>query len=462
MRLEEITIPLDSQDRLPLYEQLYRYISREITQGHLAAGTKLPSRRRLSHHLGISQMTVDSAFELLKSEGFVQAVPKVGLFVQALSPLKQPETTEEPLPEVKSQQPPPRFDFSPQATDLDLFPAQPFIRMLRETLLKEPEVLHRGHPRGETSLREVLAQFLFQYRGVQCTANDLVIGSGVEHLLGIVASLLRGPTTVAVEDPGYPAAARAFENAGHQVCYLPLDEQGISPDVLSQSGASLAYLTPAHQYPLGISMPAVRRSELLHWANLAVCRYLIEDDYDSEFRFTSRPLPALHSMDDNEKVIYISTFSRTLASGIRMAYLVLPRELNTAYDNSHLRAGDAVSRFEQRAMARFLADGHYVRHLRRAANVYQKRLAHLSKLLLDIPDSFMSGQEAGLHFIFGIRGKTEQELVGRAGQAGIPLLGLATLCKQANCPPSLVMGFGGIKDDEVGEAVLALRAAWQV
>lgn len=458
----DISVSMDTGSPVPLYEQLYRHIVREITSGRLASGARLPSRRRLSQHLGISQMTVDSAYELLKAEGYLRSEARRGLFVEQLSPLQKPEIARQPaLPQARLPIMP-AYDFSPQATDLDLFPYQPWIRLIKETLLREPEVLNRGHARGEPSLREALAEFLYQYRGVFCHAEDMVIGYSVENLLGVVASLMEKPGTLAVEDPGYPAAGRAFERKGFSISAIPLDEQGIHFDALKASQATLVYTTPAHQYPMGISMPAPRRSELLHWASEKAERYVIEDDYDSEFRYATRPLPALHSMGNGHKVIYISTFSRTLAPGIRMAYMVLPPPLSKAYDRLRLRAGDSVSRFEQRAMARLIQEGHYVRHLRRAAGIYQKRCETLSALLSDIQNSWLSGQEAGLHFIFGIAGRTEQDLIQKAIKANIPLQGLSPLTSNAPCPGGLVLGFAGLKDHQLQEAVSALRAAWGV
>jgi GntR family transcriptional regulator/MocR family aminotransferase len=462
MHLEEISVLLDNKSAVPLYEQLYRHISREITQGSLPAGTRLPSRRRLSQRLGISQMTVESAFELLKAEGFLRSEPRRGLFVENLIPLRRSEVENHQFSPHKRIFSVPAYDFSPLSTDIQLFPFKPFTRLLRETLMQEPDALKRGHPQGDYSLREALAQFLYEYRGVVCQPGEIVIGYSVGQLLNVVAGLVGAGSTIAVEDPGYPAALKAFQKEGHQVVPIPLDEHGMCLEALAKSKASIAYVTPAHQYPLGISMPAVRRAGLLHWADSRQHFYLVEDDYDSEFRYASRPLPALHNMSGSKKVIYMSTFSRTLAPGIRLAYMVLPPKLIHRYQKEHLNTGESVSSFEQRAMARFLAEGHYVRHLRRATKVYQKRCNALVALLQDIPDAWFSGQEAGLHFVFGIHNKKEQELIQKAHGVNIPLLGLRKLCIQASCPDGLVLGFAGLHDHKLAQAVRTLREAWQV
>ncbi len=458
--MKDLTYPLDRDSGVPLYEQLYRFISRDIAQGRLAGGAQIPSRRELSRHLGISEQTVSVAYDLLKAEGFLYAQPRRGLFIEEIQPLPVPPTAPRPA---KSEQSPlaPRFDFSPQAADIRLFPQQTWARLVRETLVRQPELLSKGPAKGEKSLREALSGFLYQYRGVRCEPENMIIGSGVEQLMGIIGAILEKPSKIGFEDPGYIEAARAVQRLGHTAHPLILDEQGILPDAVEQSGVKAVYVTPAHQFPTGVSMPAGRRTELLHWAQEKEGRYILEDDYDSEFRYASRPLPALQAMG-GDRTVYISTFSRTLAPGIRIAYMALPEKLTKKYEALGLRSGDSVSRFEQRAMARLVSEGHYARHLRRAGAVYRKRCEALCGRLARIPESRISGQEAGLHFLFGIDGKSEEELINEAGRAGIPLRGLSSYCRKASLPPALVIGFAGIADEEISDAVTLLRRAWDV
>ncbi len=458
--MNELTYSLEPDGALPLYEQLYRQIARDILQGRLAGGTRLPSRRALSRHLGISEQTALSALELLRAEGFVRAVAKSGYFVEDIRPL--PDMPERKRGLAAERERPPLYDFSPQSTDVRLFPYKIWTRLIRETLLNEPELMNRGHPQGERSLREALAGFLYQYRGAHCPAERLVVSSGVDQLLSLIAALFDRPLRVACEDPGYQEALRVFRRSIHQALPLPLDEQGLSVEALERSGADIAYITPAHQFPTGISMPAGRRAELLHWAARREGRYIIEDDYDSEFRYASRPLPALQGIDAHDRVIYLSTFSRTLAPGMRIAYMALPAALAARYKSLRLRGGEAVSRYEQKAMARLLEEGHYTRHLRKAGGVYQRRSETLCALLREIPGAWLRGEEAGLHFLFGIKGHREEDLIGAAGRAGIPLQGLAQYCGKARQEPALVLGFAGLSDDQPAAAVQALRAAWQV
>ncbi len=458
--MNDLTYPLERQSGIPLYEQLYRFIARDIAQGRLAGGTQIPSRREMSRHLGISEQTVNIAIELLKAEGFLRTEPRRGLFVEEIQPLAQPPSMPKSEKRAETIQAP-RYDFSPQAADIRLFPGTKWTRLIRETLVREPELLKKGPAKGEPSLREALSDFLYQYRGVRCGPENVVIGSGVEQLMGIIGIILDKPSRIGFEDPGYPEAARALERLGHTAYPLEMDEQGILPGAVYVSGANILYVTPAHQFPTGVSMPAGRRTELLHWAQGGRERYILEDDYDSEFRYASRPLPALQAMGGS-RTVYISTFSRTLAPGIRVAYMALPENLMKKYEASGLRSGDSVSRFEQRAMARLVSEGHYTRHLRRAAGAYQKRCRALCAKLSLIPGSRISGHEAGLHFIFRIEGKSEEDLIAQAGRAGIPLKGLSSYCREAKLPPSLVMGFAGIADEQIDEAVALLRKVWKV
>ena len=208
-------------------------------------------------------------------------------------------------------------------------------------------------------------------------------------------------------------------------------------------------------------MPVGRRAELLRWASERPDRLIIEDDYDSEFRHFSRPLPALQGLDAAGRVAYIGTFSRSLAPSMRLAYMVLPPALLNSYRESQIKSGETVSRFEQQTLARFIAEGYYARHLRRAGNAYAARLKVLLALLHDIPGSSVSGQQAGLHFLLTVPQLSEQELIQRAANAGIRLHGLSEYCRKEKAPPStLVLGFAGLKDGELEEAVRSLREAW--
>ncbi len=458
--MKELSILLDPQSPLPLYEQLYRALSRDILAGRLPGGTKLPSRRAMSAFLQVSEQTVNNALDLLKSEGFLRAEGRRGFFVESLLPLPfAPALKTSHQKEITAR---PAYDFSPQSTDISLFPYKVFSRLIRESVLYYPELMNRGKPKGEDSLRAALSQFLYQYRGVVNEKKNIIIASGVDQLMEVIAAIFPSPLRVAYEDPGYQEVARVFARFGHEAIPLPLDESGLCVKALDDSGAQMVYLTPSHQFPTGISMPAKRKAEILHWAAQKEDRYIIEDDYDSEYRYATRPLPALSSLDAKGKVIYLSTFSRSLAPGLRIAYMALPGELLLRYEVLGLRAGETVSRYEQQAMALLLSEDHYTRHLRKAGKVYQKRVKTLCAKLSQIKGAYLQGQEAGLHFLFGIEGKSEEELILQAAKANIPLVGLKSFAREARTAPALVMGYGGLLDDEIDQAVAALKEAWLI
>ena len=458
----ELTIRLHPEDALPLYEQLYRAITAEIAAGRIPVGARLPSRRALCRHLGISGSTADAAYALLVQEGYVSAQEKRGYFVRPLQPLTPVKPAKRPDGPPASAAPP-EFDFSTSAVDAGLFPYATWIRLFRDTLQSRPELLQRGDPQGDWELRAALCDFLYQRRGARISPCQLVIGAGADYLTGLLLQLLPKGTVVAAEDPGYNGIYRAGDRLGLPVLPIPLDEEGMSVDALARSGASVCHITPSHQFPLGMSMPIGRRSQLLHWAQEQEGRYIIEDDYDSEFRHRLRPLPALQGLSEQDRVIYLGTFSRSLAPSMRLAYMALPEPLLQQYHRDHHKSGETVSRFEQQTLAAFIAGGYLQRHLRRAGNAYAQRSERLLELLYAVPGARAQGTEAGLHFLLTIPQWSEADLVGRASKAGIALHGVSAYCRNAKAPPStLVMGYAGLRDDQLEAAVDTLRRAWNV
>ena len=254
------------------------------------------------------------------------------------------------------------IDLSTRGVDPALFPFRTWARLQKELLYSSPELLAHGDAQGDWELRQALADYLEEYRGVQCSPQQIVVGAGLEYLLGLLAPLL--PGKAAVETPGYPRAKQVLENNGVECCCLPVDEDGLSIEELSRSGASVCYVTPSHQFPTGVTMPAGRRAELLHWAAKRPGeRYIIEDDYDSEFRFDTRPLPSLQGMAGADgPVVYLSTCSRSLAPSIRIAYMVLPEHLLPAWWKTYRLYASTVGRFEQQTLARFITEGYFTRH----------------------------------------------------------------------------------------------------
>ena len=466
-----LTTALDAASAVPLYEQLYESLAEEMRTGAIPAGTRMPGKRRLAAELSVSVNTVDAAYQLLAAEGYLESRERSGFYVQEylalpIRPAAPPPAALLPQPEAGPPVQPVRYDLSTRGVDPALFPFRTWARLQKELLYSSPELLTHGDAQGDIELRQALADYLEEYRGVRCRAEQVVVGAGLEYLLGLLAPLLPGPA--AVENPGYPRARRVLENNGVSCCCLPVDADGLSIEALSRSGAAVCYVTPSHQFPTGAVMPVGRRTKLLNWAAAAPGRYIIEDDYDSEFRFDVRPLPSLQGMAGREgPVIYLSTFSRSLAPSIRIAYMVLPLPLLSRFEAAFGGYSSTVSRFEQQTLAIYMDEGHFSRQLARARGRYRARMQALTAALekaLGPERVRFHGRHTGLHFLLQLTdGPGEKEMVERAAAAGVRLAGLSDyyLARPELCPPrTVVVGYGALADDQVEAAAAALRAAW--
>ena len=397
-----------------------------------------------------------------------------GFYVQEY--LALPERTESAAPPQPEAAPAPeqpvRYDLSTRGVDPELFPFRTWARLQKELLYSSPELLTHGDAQGDLSLRQALAEYLEEYRGVRCGPHQLVVGAGLEYLLGLLAPLLPGPA--AVENPGYPRARQVLENNGVSCCCLPVDADGLSIEALSRSGAAVCYVTPSHQFPTGVTMPAGRRAELLHWAaRRPGQRYIIEDDYDSEFRFDTRPLPSLQGMAGADgPVVYLSTCSRSLAPSIRIAYMVLPEQLLPAWHAKYALYSGTVSRFEQQTLARFITGGYFTRHLARERVAYKARRDALTKALREAfaPEELhLTGLHTGLHLLAELRDPPPDDALRAAAEAeGVRLSLLSDYDLTgggAALGGTLVLGYGSLADEScasVGETLKrACTAAWE-
>ena len=432
-----LTAALDPASGVPLYEQLYRSIAAEISAGTLPAGARMPGKRSLAEELSVSVNTVDGAYQMLAAEGYLASRPRSGFYVQEY-PARPAPGKEAGAPPALSAAPPPagppvRYDLSTSGVDTRLFPARTWARLQKELLYTSPGLLSRGDPRGEPELRQALAGYLEEYRGVRCGPEQIVVGAGIEYLLSLLAPLLPGPA--AVEEPGYPRARQVLENSGRPCRFVPVDEGGLSVAALAASDAAVCYVTPSHQFPTGATMPAPRRAELLGWAaQRPGGRYIIEDDYDSEFRFDTRPLPSLQ--------------------GMAIAYMVLPAPLLPAWQRRYSLYSGTVGRFEQQTLARFIREGYFTRHLARSRVAYKARRTALAGALEQAfgPAAALSGLHTGLHLLLRLRGENvppDTVLAAAARQAGIRLSALSSyyMDDSASCPPgTLVLGYGALDD----------------
>lgn len=464
-----LTAALDPSSPVPLYEQLYQSLAAEMRGGTLPAGTRLPGKRSLAAELSVSVNTVDTAYQLLAAEGYLESRARSGFYVQEYLALPA-RTSAAPPPQTPAARteapsgPPVRYNFSTSSVDTALFPFRTWGRLQKELLYSAPELLDHGDAQGDANLREALAAYLEEYRGVRCGPHQIVVGAGLEYLLSLVAPLLRGPA--AVEDPGYPRARRVLENSGVTCRCLPVDEGGLSVQALAASDAALCYVTPSHQFPTGVTMPAGRRADLLRWAAAHPGRYIIEDDYDSEFRFDLRPLPSLQGMAGADgRVIYLSTCSRSLAPSIRIAYMVLPEHLLPAWRSTYALYSSTVSRFEQQTLARFLREGYFTRHLARERVAYKERRDVLADALTRAfaPGSIrLSGLHTGLHLLLTLADAPDDTALAAAARAaGIRAAPLSAYYSDpALCPPgTLVLGYGALPAALCAPAADALHSA---
>ena len=461
-----LTTALDAASGVPLYEQLYGSLAQEMRSGALAAGTRMPGKRRLAAELSVSVNTVDAAYQMLAAEGYLEPRERSGFYVQEYRalpdrPAQAPVCAAPPAP--RPPVPPVRYDLSTRGVDPGLFPFRTWARLQKELLYSSPELLTHGDAQGDEALRQALADYLSEYRGVQCGAHQVVVGAGLEYLLGLLAPLL--PGMAAVETPGYLRAKQVLENNGVACCCLPVDEDGLSLTALDRSGAAVCYVTPSHQFPTGVTMPVGRRSQLLHWAaRRPGQRYIIEDDYDSEFRFDTRPLPSLQGMAGADgPVVYLSTCSRSLAPSIRIAYMVLPEHLLPAWRQKYRLYSSTVSRFEQQTLARFITEGYFTRHLARERVAYKARRDALTAALTAAfgPEELtLAGLHTGLHLLAKLKDPPPDDALRCAARQQGMRLSLLRDYDLTGADPSaagvLVMGYGSLADGacaSVGETL---------
>ena len=464
-----LTYAMDAPDGVPLYERLYRHIRDDILNGVLQAGARLPSRRALAEHLRLSVITVETAYRQLEAEGYVDIRPRRGAFVNETNrPPATPGRVTPPIPETPPlipETPPPvwKLDLGDNRPDPSCLPTAALSRLTRQALSEHPEAVLVPTPsQGLPALRQAIADDLREFRGMSVSPEQILIGAGAEYLYLILAQLL--PSALfALEDPGHLKIRQVYQSCGARFVCLPLDAHGLRMDALRRSGATAAHISPAHHYPTGIVTPIGRRHALLRWAE-ETGGYLIEDDYDSELRFSGRPLPTLQSVDRSGRVLYMNTFSQTISPSLRVGYLILPPELLETYRQKLGFYACTVPTLEQYVLARFLSSGQYEQRLSRLRKICRARRA----AALDAFGSRFAGrvtiseQGAGLHFLLRLDTPlSDGELRRRAGASGVRLRFLSDYAA-APVPAfehTLVVNYAGLTPERLSEAVDALSRA---
>ncbi|MCU5226199.1 MocR-like pyridoxine biosynthesis transcription factor PdxR [Bacillus tropicus] len=460
----ELTPNLNAKSKIALYVQLYEYIKKEIKDGTIPAFTKLPAKRKLASYLQVSKNTVEAAYEQLLAEGYIESASRKGYFVCKVEQMIYVEGSDAKVKEVPFREGNYKFDFTQTGVDTKSFPFTMYRKLINDVWQPHNnELLFLGHPQGELSLREEITKYLYESRGVRCSASQIVLGAGTQILVKLLFQLLKG-SNYAVENPGYHRKMVVFEQGEEKVQMLSLDRDGICMADLENSDANVVFVTPSHQFPYGMIMPITRRTQLLQWAKKEEDRYIIEDDYDSEFRYSGKPIPALQGLDTDGKVIYMGTLSKALLPSLRMSYIVLPKNLINKYQKEYLFYTQSVSRMDQEVIRKFLNEGYWEKHIHKMRVVYRRKR---DRLVFEIGKYFSNrveviGEDSGLHILLQVHnGMREEELIKEAAKYSIKIYPVSTYYKDDTAPENVVLlGFAILSEEEITQAIQLLNTAW--
>jgi GntR family transcriptional regulator / MocR family aminotransferase len=491
----DFPITLDSQSSEPLHRQLYAEIRRSILSGRLARGQKVPSTRALSESLGISRATVTMSYECLLSEGYLEALTGSGTYVcrqlpdellRAKNPTKDKPTTkstsrgtnykklskygaylrDKPLfTQYDYDEPEIQFAFGRPA--YDQFPMREW-QHLYNVHLKRVQLSELDCPsnsQGYEPLRKAIASYLGRARAVSCDPNQIIIVNGSQQAIDLVARVIldRGDS-VGIEEPSYIGARKAFEVQGAQLIPLPVDHDGLKVgDLHLQPHLKLVYVTPSHQFPTGVVLSLPRRLELLNWAE-KTGTFIVEDDYDSEFRYKGRPIPALAGLEHHETVLYIGTFSKVLFPSLRLGYLVVPQPLINVFARAKWLADRHTPLVEQQVLTDFINQGHLERHIRRMRNLYEEKRKHVVSVLRGAFGDRVAilGDNAGINVLIRIQSEIDdEEIVTRARGLGVGVVAAKNFYLGEGNRGEFLLNYGSLSEEQISDGVqrLAMSAA---
>lgn len=462
----EITPFLNRELKEPLYSQLYQWIKKEIEEGRLLSGMKMPSIRQLMIHLKVSRNTVEAAYQQLQSEGYLESIPKSGIWVAEIEKpiihtieIEQKMAFDEKLPSEV------RINFEYGNVDFDKFPLKQWKKCLTDVIDEAKEhhwIFQYGENQGEFALRQQISNYLLQSRGVHSTPEQIVITAGTQNSIALICHLLElGGNNVAMEEPGYSGVRTVFKDKGCFIESVPLDKDGISIDYMQTCSAKAVYVTPSHQFPLGMVLPIAKRMRLLKWA-YQTSGYIIEDDYDSEFRYQGKPIPSLKSLDEDEKVIYLGTFSKSFLPSIRLSYIVFPPSLFEQYLQKNATYNQSVSPIIQRAMAKFMQSGEFERHIRRTRKLYQGKHQALLRSIEQYMGSKVEviGEKSGLHILLRIKGISSSSLIEKSLQKGVKVYSPSRFWSNSKSEDNsyIMLGFGELSIEEIEDGIRVLAS----
>jgi GntR family transcriptional regulator / MocR family aminotransferase len=479
-------VALEDRSQTPIYRQLYDWFRRAILNRQMRPGHRVPSTRALAAELKISRITVLNAYEQLLAEGYFETFVGAGTCVAASIP---DDTLSPPAVKARKERQEtvgkPSRRLSRRGAALMRVPAQPWLKIsgafrvslpaldhfpngiwsklvVRHSRKPPSSIMAYGDARGYLPFREAIAEYLGAVRGVRCQPSQILVTTGSQQGLQLSAHVLLNPKDqVWMEEPGYPGARQAFMTAGAQLIPVPVDDEGINVAEIVHRGRDgrAVYVTPSHQYPLGATMSAARRMLLLDWASRSGV-WIVEDDYDSEYRFGSRPVASLQGLDTDARVIYVGTFSKVMFPALRLGYVVVPPDVAPAFASARDAADIFSSTLYQAVMTDFIREGHFARHIRRMRMLYMERRRALVKAIqIQMGDMLeVIGAEAGMHLVALLPPQIDDVAVSkRAVQNGISAMPLSTCYLKSPARPGLILGYGGANARQIHDGIRKLR-----
>ena len=456
-----LTYSFDNLNGESMYEYLYKCIRDDILSRKIRAGEKLPSKRVFAKNLDVSVITVENAYSQLASEGYIYSLPKKGYFVSKINDdfsgrNANPNNYSLPNGAAKEY----FVDFSRNLVAHELFPFTVWTRLLREITLSEDRshLLKSAPASGVGELKIAIARHLYAFRGMNVLPEQIIIGAGTEYMYGLIIKLFGRDSIFGLEDPGYTKLNRIYAGNDVTIRFLEMDDGGIIVPGLEDTDVNIVHTSPSHHYPTGIVMPISRRYELLSWAKKNENRYIIEDDYDCEFRLYGKPIPSLQSIDAADKVIYINTFSKSLAPSFRISYMVLPKSLLPVYRQKLGFYSCTVSAFEQYTLAEFINQGYFEKHINRMRNYYRSRqnaIIQQIKQSIIAPYVTIQQKNEGLHFLLKINSDiSDERLIRRARENGINIACLSAFYTEHSCREhSIVLNYSGVEAEKCEKAI---------
>jgi len=457
-----LTYDLSKHGKVSLYEYLYELIKSDILHGVLTEGEKLPSKRKLADHLSVSVITVQNAYELLLAEGYILSLEKRGYYIASVTASEKhrdacPQYSTEPQKKYP-------VDLVRGSSDPDAVAYSVWLKIMRRVIADcGRRMLEPMEFRGVFELRSAIAAFLSDYRGMHVDPAQIIIGAGTEYLYTLLIQLLGRDCCYGFEDPGYRKIRQILDINGVKNVPIPVDERGISVEVLQKTDVTVVHTSPAHHFPTGVTMPVPRRQSLLAWAYESPSRYILEDDYDSEFRFTGKPIRTLYDLDQREKVIFINTFSMTISPSLRISYMVLPPHLLDRFCKTMSFYSCTVSSLDQYTLAGFITSGAFERHINRCRKLYRQKRDEILSILTNC--SFreqisIEEKDSGLHFLVRIKTqRCEDSLRSLCEACGIRVSFLSdyTAFLSSDGDIRAIVSYASVVPEQLKEALIILE-----